>query len=539
METEKAVSKNYLYVEPERYSTDILAMLRSFYPELDLQVLVPESRPEALAQARESGFFCSVSCHAEEGRAAICLEGETLCFSFDPAKISEEKKGSAAAPDAEPAFKRELGRFFYELLAGRTGRSLPWGNLNGVRPTKPAFYGCLKGGEPEKIRAYYREEHFVSEAKTRLALEIAKREYDILYGARGVTDAGDSQAPGAPADTEKRYSLYIGIPFCPTTCLYCSFTSYPIAAYRQEADRYLEALLREVRAGAEQMRRRPESIYIGGGTPTSLSAEQLEVLLSGIEGCFGSEGVPLTEGPGGIREYTVEAGRADSITAEKLKVLKSHGVTRISVNPQTMHRKTLDLIGRRAGTEQVREAYALARQAGFDNINMDIILGLPGEGPEEVRETIRQVKEMAPDSLTVHSLALKRASGLGKWIEEHGAQTISNTEETMDIAAQGAKDLGLEPYYLYRQKNMSGNFENVGYAQPGKACYYNIVMMEEVESVLACGAGVISKRVTPGRDENGEPSFGIERCENPKDVREYLQRLEELMDRTRRMFAAE
>lgn len=232
-----------------------------------------------------------------------------------------------------------------------------------------------------------------------------------------------------------------------------------------------------------------------------------------------------------VREFTVEAGRADSITAEKLRVMKRYGVTRISVNPQTMKQETLDLIGRRHTVAQTVEAFRLAREEGFDNINMDLILGLPGETKEDVEETIRRVQELGPDSLTVHSLAIKRASRLSQWILEHGISTLHNTDKTMAIAAQGAKQMGMEPYYLYRQKNMSGNFENVGYAKPEKAGIYNILIMEEVQTIMALGAGTISKRVYgDGR---------IERCDNVKDVGQYIERIDEMIQRKQRLFSEE
>ena len=232
-----------------------------------------------------------------------------------------------------------------------------------------------------------------------------------------------------------------------------------------------------------------------------------------------------------VREFTVEAGRADSITAEKLRVMKRYGVTRISVNPQTMKQETLDLIGRRHTVAQTVEAFRLAREEGFDNINMDLILGLPGETKEDVEETIHRVQELGPDSLTVHSLAIKRASRLSQWILEHGISTLHNTDETMAIAAQGAKQMGMEPYYLYRQKNMSGNFENVGYAKPKKAGIYNILIMEEVQTIMALGAGTISKRVYgDGR---------IERCDNVKDVGQYIERIDEMIQRKQRLFSEE
>ena len=224
----------------------------------------------------------------------------------------------------------------------------------------------------------------------------------------------------------------------------------------------------------------------------------------------------------------MEAGRADSITAEKLKVLKEYGVTRISVNPQTMKQETLDLIGRRHTVEQVKEAFALAREAGFTNINMDLILGLPGETAEDVGNTMREVKKLKPDSLTVHSLAIKRASKLSQWIEENGITALNNTDETMQITMDGAREMGMVPYYLYRQKNMSGNFENVGYAEEGKFGIYNILIMEEKQTIVALGAGSITKRVFPdGR---------IERCDNVKDVALYIEKIEEMIERKRKLF---
>ena len=217
-----------------------------------------------------------------------------------------------------------------------------------------------------------------------------------------------------------------------------------------------------------------------------------------------------------VKEFTVEAGRADSITRDKLRVMKEYGVTRISVNPQTMNQETLDLIGRRHTVEQVEEAFRLAREEGFTNINMDLILGLPGETREHVEHTIEEVKRLHPDSLTVHSLAIKRASKMSLWIDE-----------TMENAALGAAEMGMKPYYLYRQKNMSGNFENVGYASEGNYGIYNILIMEEKQTIMALGAGTISKAVYPdGR---------IERCDNVKDVALYMEKIDEMIERKRKL----
>ena len=227
-------------------------------------------------------------------------------------------------------------------------------------------------------------------------------------------------------------------------------------------------------------------------------------------------------------EFTVEAGRADSITPDKLAVMRAGGVSRISINPQTMRDETLRIIGRRHTAEQVTEAYAAAREAGFDNINMDIILGLPGEDSRDVQYTTDCIRELGPDSLTVHTLAVKRGSRLQKWVTENGYDLLKDTERSMEVAAEAADRMGMVPYYLYRQKNMTGNLENVGYAREGCFGIYNILIMEEVQSILALGAGSISKALFPGGR--------IERSDNCKDVRTYLDTLDEMIERKRRLY---
>ena len=359
-----------------------------------------------------------------------------------------------------------------------------------------------------------KDTHEVSDRKAELALDVARREYDILRGLH----LGENGGPDG-------YSIYIGIPFCPTTCMYCSFTSYPICVWKDRIDEYLNALFREMEATAEAHRGEPlDTVYIGGGTPTALTAEELEKLLSGIRKIF-----DLSE----LKEFTVEAGRADSITSDKLKVMKENGVTRISVNPQTMKQETLDFIGRKHTVEQVRTAYHMARQAGFDNINMDIILGLPGENDSDVEETMRQIREMGPDSLTAHSLAIKKASALNRWIEKNGVPVLHNTDETVEIVRNSAAEMGMKPYYLYRQKHMTGNMENVGYARDGRYGIYNILIMEERQTIVALGAGSITKRVFRG---NGGR---IERCENARDVDVYISNIEEMISRKERLFEME
>lgn len=473
-----------------QFEYDIQAILKSFYPEWEPHMLAPDS------QIRDRRIL-----EGEQVMELIFGEKEvTLAFSNNLHTVytwhPEEEEGT-------PAYKNAFKRFFYRSLCRETGRTLPWGNLTGIRPTKIAMTMREQGNSREEIAAYLREMHLVSEEKTKLAIEIAEREQEILSALH----------------YENGYSLYVGIPFCPTTCLYCSFTSYPISAWKKRVGEYLTALGREIEETALLFRDKIlDTVYIGGGTPTSLSAEQLEWLLKKLRSAFDFSTV---------QEFTVEAGRADSITEDKLWALYENGVTRISVNPQTMKQETLDLIGRRHTVEQVEEAFHLARRIGFTNINMDMILGLPGETAADVAHTIEAIQALSPDELTVHSLAVKRASKLGRWIEENGATAYNNTDEIMEIAARGAADMDMVPYYLYRQKNMSGNFENVGYARRDKYGIYNILINEEKQTILALGAGAITKGVFP--DDR------IERCENVKDVGQYIERIDEMIERKRRL----
>lgn len=402
-------------------------------------------------------------------------------------------------------FKNYFKAKFYECLCNATGKKLPWGNLTGIRPTKIAMSMLEENMEEEKIIAFMQSSHYVSEEKASLSVEIAKREKQILSSIH----------------YKEGYSLYIGIPFCPTTCLYCSFTSYPICMFKDKVESYLDCLSQEMElVSANYNDRVLDTVYIGGGTPTTLEAGQLDRLICDVKKHFNMEAV---------KEFTVEAGRADSITEEKLRVLYKHGVTRISVNPQTMKQETLKLIGRQHTVGQVRDAFLLAREVGFDNINMDIILGLPGETKKDVQDTMKQIVKLAPDSLTIHSLAVKRASRLNQFVQENGISMLHNTDEIMKEAVKAAQLLEMKPYYLYRQKNMAGNFENVGYATDEKFGIYNILIMEEKQTIMALGAGSISKVVL----ENGR----IERTDNVKDVKLYIEQIDEMLERKKRLMA--
>lgn len=489
----------------DRYAYDIHSLVKAFYPEQEVKVFTEgekDLRSDAglpaffvrfVQDAIEAGFRRETAAPGGEGAAPEEREAQTA------------RRSVLSDPSDRIAVKNELKRLLYGLLSEETKKQLPWGTLTGIRPTKIAMQLLEQGKTPEETRNYMENTYLASEEKADLSVDIALREQEILSGIH----------------YEKGYSLYIGIPFCPTTCLYCSFTSFPICAWKKRVEEYLDALEKEIDFVREACRDKVlDSVYIGGGTPTTLEPDQLDRLLGKVKSSFDWSHV---------KEFTVEAGRADSITREKLRALKRHGVTRISVNPQTMNEKTLKLIGRQHTVAQVEEAFRLAREEGFDNINMDLILGLPGETEADVAYTIDRVKALGPDSLTVHSLAIKRASHLSQWIQENGISALHNTDETMRIAAAGAKELGMEPYYLYRQKNMSGNFENVGYARPGKAGIYNILIMEEKESILALGAGTISKEVYP--------SGRIERCDSVKDVALYLEKVDEMIERKRKLLS--
>ncbi len=416
-----------------------------------------------------------------------------------------------------------LDKAVYEAFAEETGDGLAWGILTGVRPTKIAMQKVEEGMEREDFIFWFGQEFYVSEDKAGLAYDIAVREKKVLKGL----------------DVEQDYSLYVGIPFCPTVCSYCSFSSGSIVVWKNMLDTYLNALCKEIRyIGSRSVGKRLNTIYIGGGTPTVLEAEQLERLLTCIDESFSREY---------LMEYTVEAGRPDSITEEKLQVIRNHQATRISINPQTMQQKTLDRIGRRHSVEEVISAFGMARGLGFDNINMDLIAGLPGETWEDMRDTLRQIKELSPDSLTVHSLAIKRAAKMGqeksvlgyvKDLEEQMKDPARMTQEVSQMitdAAEAAKEMDLLPYYLYRQKNIAGNFENVGYAKVDKAGIYNILIMEEKQSIVAAGAGASTKLVLPlpvtaSGGKNGKLTT-LKRVENVKSVWEYISRIDEMIER--------
>ena len=478
-----------IIVKEEMYIYDMYHILRAFYPGSEIDQTIDSGVPN-LIELRI------------DGQRKECL----LINQNEVEEYAERKQK-----------KRYVNLKVYDWLSKQTEKELAWGVLTGIRPTKIMMNLLEEGKSEQDVIDYMKENYRTTDKKANLGMEIAKREKALL----------------AQLDYKDGYSLYVGIPFCPTTCSYCSFTSQPIHKWKDRVDEYLDALCKEITfVGEVSKEKKLNTVYIGGGTPTTLEPEQLERLLSHIEKTFSFED---------LKEFTVEAGRPDSITKEKLEVLRRHQISRISINPQTMQQKTLDCIGRKHSVEDIRQVYAMARELGFENINMDLIAGLPGETLDDMKDTLRQIEMFAPDSLTVHALAMKRASRLtqekreGSYRGNDQADSATMLSEMIELAAEYAGKMQLVPYYLYRQKNIAGNFENVGYAKVDKAGIYNILIMEEKQSIVAVGAGASTKIVLPKEktlidEKTGNPKQ-IVRTENVKDVEQYINRIDEMIER--------
>ena len=397
--------------------------------------------------------------------------------------------------------KETIKRSMYNVLMKKFNSYVPWGILTGIRPVKIVHTLLDKNLSDEDIRENLKTNYLISDEKVDLALNIAKRERKFIY----------------PIDKNK-ISLYVSIPFCPTRCYYCSFPANPLKQFGHLKKDYIDKLIIEIKGLAKLLKetnKEIETLYIGGGTPTTLDSEEMDILIKAL-----FKELDLSK----IKEFTVEAGRPDTINREILECLKKNNVTRISINPQTMNQETLDKIGRGHSVEEIKEAFNLAREIGFDNINMDLILGLEGENVEMVRNTLEEIKKLSPESLTVHTLAIKRASKLKEKMDEYVLTQYEEMVKMIDLSMEYAKEMNLNPYYMYRQKQMLGNLENIGYAKEGYECIYNMQIMEEKQSNYALGAGSISKFVYVDEDR-------IERVENVKNVEQYIDRVEEMIDR--------
>ncbi|MBR6040166.1 MAG: coproporphyrinogen dehydrogenase HemZ [Clostridia bacterium] len=473
-----------LITNTPQYSNDIAEEIRMF---LGLVSIAPDETPETT-------LTISAMLNDADKTATAAAGGDpiTVSYTVDETDPLDRKRQE----------KRALKRAVYALMQRLNPTEMPWGSLTGIRPTKLLRELCVRVGDEEAVRQF-REVFSVRIDKLRLAATINAVQKPVIASVQ-------------PNDVD----IYVGIPYCKTRCLYCSFGAE--IAKKNAIAEYLPYLFKDIENGAKLVRDggfHVRATYLGGGTPTVLSAEELDALLTHFKACYGGFGT----------ECTVEAGRPDTITKDKLAVLRAHGVERISINPQTMSDETLRRIGRAHTAEQIKEAFALAREMGFSSINMDLIAGLPGETVADFERTLFEIKELRPDNLTVHTLAIKRSSRLKDQLDKYPLPSRSDVETMIDMGFQAAKEIGLWPYYMYRQKYQNGNLENVGYAAEGKLCVYNVDMMEETTSILAHGAGAMTKRVFDSENR-------VERIPNPKDVPTYGVKLELLDQQKRALF---
>lgn len=461
-----------------KFQYEIERLFRSFFPPMSLKL----STDTADAQ----GDYCLTKRIVEMD--SVTLSVELVC---DGKSYSMSRTIQSLAPDKEQ--EREMSVLLYKALREYTGHDLPWGILTGVRPVKVL----------SKVTDAQAEESLLVSGKK---LALARRIEQV-------------QKPLEDSIPMNSFSLYISIPFCPTRCSYCSFVSHSVDSAASRLDEYLLRVCEEMKQLAKISRHIgliPDTIYFGGGTPTVLSAEQLKRLFAALEYFDLSH----------IREFTVEAGRPDTITPEKLKAIKAAGADRISVNPQTMNDEVLKAIGRAHNSAQTEQAFMMAREAGFDVINMDLIAGLPTDTFESFTASLDAVCGLSPENITVHSLSLKRAAALFRGNVENTAGTA---ERMIDYAHHKLGECGYIPYYLYRQKNTADNQENTGYAKPGCESLYNTYMMEELQIILAAGAGASTKLVDR---RNGK----IKRITNHKYPYEYLDRFNDILENKREIF---
>ncbi len=457
--------------------------------EMLISLLPDESHDKAEA-------LCGDGClsRAWEDAGNICASAEI--FRGVKHGFYEVKKPIPAETDGEE-YKRVLTwcvkTAVYQALVPLLDKRPAWGSMTGVKPAKPARLAIREGMDPAQLDAWLDTHYDVTENRRKLCIRAA--EYSLA--------AEDSLLP-------RETQLYIGIPFCPAKCSYCSFVSNDMTRWGHMVQPYVDCLLREVEAAGKLLRENNiplGSIYIGGGTPTTLNEQQLEALLTAVDTHFDRSA---------CREYTVEAGRPETITEEKLRIMAAHKVSRISINPQTMNDKVLEGVGRRHTAEDIVRCYEMARGVSDFIINMDLIAGLPGDNDDSLIDSVRRVAALDPDNITIHCLARKRGARL------YFGPTGELPSETLDACYAILNDLGYEPYYLYRQKYMAGGLENVGFCKKGTASHYNICMMEELSDVVALGSGGVSKLCSQGGRK-------VNRVVNPKFPKEYIERIDTIV----------
>lgn len=472
---------------------EIECILKAFVPAQRFQFyyddisLISESSRYAAVQIRQGRehtfFYCAVS--LDEKRLRSMQRTERL-YPDDNKKECETV----------------VSKMLFTLLQKLTGTDVPWGILTGIRPVRKVLPMLEKGMSREEIFSALRDEYWISDEKLELVYNTAMVQYPLLKNT-----------------PKNSVGLYVSIPFCPSRCSYCSFVSHSVEQAKKLMPEYIRLLCKELKIWGDIVRELDlvvDTVYFGGGTPTSVSAEHLEMLLKAV-----GENFDLSH----LREYCVEAGRPDTITREKLTVLKENGVTRISINPQTMNDDVLQNIGRRHTAGEIVQCYKLAREIGFDNINMDLIAGLPGDTPDGFRYTLEKVIGLDPDSITVHTLTLKRAANL---FAEGSTQLDNPVREMVRDSIAMLPENGYKPYYMYRQKNTLDNQENVGYAKPGKESFYNMLIMDETQTIFGAGCAASTKLV--------EPCGMITRICNYKFPYEYIGQFDQLMKKKEEVF---
>lgn len=480
----------FLFTNRQDFFNDICEEIRLFLPG---EEIAPVLSP---AEIHTAG--------AGEKTLSVVLSNDGTDFFAEAAFVSNgrEHSYSCRTPfrNDDSIIEKRFSKRCIKIAVFRAMRKaypdahLPWGSLTGIRPTRLLRELQHSCGSAE-AKSMMLNDFDVTPQKFALAERIVSVQEPIFASVR-----------------KNDVDVYIGIPFCRTRCLYCSFASR-LRTAKTDMQPYLAALKTDIANGAQMVRElglNIRALYLGGGTPTVLTADELRDLLD-----FAEEAYNIAPGT----EFTVEAGRPDTITAEKLRIIKQRGATRISVNPQTMCDKTLQLVGRDHTSEDIKACFNLARDIGFDSINMDLIAGLPGETAADMQHSVNALVELSPECLTVHTLAIKRSSRLRENLSEYALPDVSEVEKMTEIGALGAEKTGMLPYYMYRQKYMAGNMENVGYAKPGSICIYNIDMMEDSLSIIAHGAGAMNKRVFPSGGR-------IERVPNPKDIETYISKLQ-------------
>lgn len=476
-------------IQGHSFRVELERLCRLFYPDERIGFIEPDGERDAL--------HASVTLIKNEAGGEILAE---LQYCDGGAKQATSSRRELSGDSDAESTNLLLADALYELLVKRTGYRPPWGMLTGVRPVK-LLRMLLEQGDEQSAKTLFSQGFHCSDDKYALCRETMRHEEPIIASSK-----------------ERSFSLYISIPFCPTRCSYCSFVSQSIEQAGKLLPKYVELLkveLEQTALLAQSLGLRLETVYMGGGTPTTLSAEQLGEVLSRVRECFDTTA---------LREFTVEAGRPDTVTRDKLCAIKNAGAKRISINPQTLDDEVLKAIGRRHTAAQVYEAMEIARSCGFDDINMDLIAGLPGDTELTFAKTLDRVLSMDPENITVHTLSMKRASTMVTSQKASSDAVGSSAGNMLELCAKRLPKAGYHPYYLYRQTRMVGNLENVGWSKPGHDGLYNVYIMDETHTILAVGAGGVTKMRQPKVNN-------IERIYNYKFPYEYIRDFDTVLER--------